>query len=161
MKILQFPHPSLFKKCQDVTVFGKELKLLLDAMWETMVASNGAGLAANQVDLPFNMFVMEGPNRQKWYLVNPKITNKSKIPANLKEGCLSAPGEFLVINERVNWVQIEYQNELGKNFSVIFEGIYAICVQHEMEHLQGKGFMESKSIPKHIRKKLAKKWGFK
>lgn len=161
MEILQFPHPSLFKKCQDITVFGKELKILLDSMWETMLSSNGVGLAANQVDLLFNMFVMLGPNDEKLYIVNPKIVKKSTTPANLKEGCLSAPGEFLIVDDRAYWVLLEYQNELGESQQKVFEGIYSVCVQHETEHLDGKGFMESKGIPKNVRKRLSKKWGFK
>ena len=130
-------------------------------MWETMIANNGVGLSANQVDLLFNMFVMSGPNQETIYLVNPKITSKSTTLANLIEGCLSAPGEFLIVDERAYWVVVEYQDELGEKHNKVFEGIYSVCAQHEIEHLQGKGFMESKGIPKNVRKRLSKKWGFK
>ena len=161
MNIVKFPHPALFKKCQDVTVFGKELKILLDGMWDAMVASNGVGLSANQVQLPFNMFVMEGPSKEKLYIVNPKIIKKSNTNLNLNEGCLSAPGEFLVVPERAEWIEFHFQNELGENMFGRFEDIYSVCVQHEMQHLRGESFMESKSVPVGIRKRLAKKWGFK
>lgn len=160
MKILKFPHPNLFIKCQNVTVFGKELKVLLDAMWETMINNNGVGLAANQADLSFNMFVMEGPNKEQLYIVNPRIIKQSSLPANLNEGCLSAPGELLVVSDRSYWTMIEYQDETGAAQKKVFEGIYSVCVQHEIEHLEGKSFLESKSIPKNTRKKLSKKWGF-
>lgn len=159
MAILKFPNEKLFVECKKVTVFGPELKVLLDAMWETMKNNNGLGLAANQVGLEYRMFVMEGPNEEKVFLVNPYITNKSKGFANLKEGCLSAPGEFIIIPDRAEWVQVTFENEKGEPQVRVFKGIHAVCVQHEIEHLEGKTYLLSQALPKSKRRDLAKKWG--
>jgi peptide deformylase len=160
MEILKFPDPNLFVVCNEVTVFGPELRILLHAMYDTMTKKNGIGLAANQVGLQFRMFTMAGPNG-KLYLVNPVITAKSLAPANIKEGCLSAPGEFLILLERTSWVEVSYQDEHGVEKKDIFKGIYSVCAQHEIDHLNGKSHLQSASIPRSQRKLLAKKWGFK
>lgn len=168
MKIIRFPDPILFKKCKEVTVFGKELEVLLETMYETMKASGGLGLAANQVSLSYRMFVMEfladvkpDTKKEKIFFVNPKIVARSVAPADQKEGCLSAPGEFLTLAERSSWVQVEFQNEKGEKKTRVFKGIYSVCVQHEIDHLDGKSHLLSKSIPTSQRKELAKKWGIK
>lgn len=164
MKIINFPDPILFNKCKEVSVFGKELEVLLNTMWDTM-KGKGIGLAANQVGLNFRMFVMEGPLKdgaqEKLFFVNPVILSRSVVPANIKEGCLSAPGEFLMLSERSSWVQVEYQNEKGEKQIRVFKGLYSVCVQHEIDHLDGKSHLMSKTIPKAQRKELAKKWGIK
>lgn len=157
--VLKFPNPLLFEKAAPVYVFGKELQILLDLMWDTMEINRGIGLASNQLGMGLAMVVIKGPNG-RLNMVNPTILKKSKIPANLKEGCLSAPGDFLIVPDRVEWVQVKYQDETGELGTVVLKGIYSVCVQHELEHLEGKSFMENKSIPKHIRKSLQKKWGF-
>jgi peptide deformylase len=161
MELLKFPHPSLFNVCRDVTVFGDELKVLLEGMWTIMLKGGGLGLASNQVGLDYRMFVMADPDNKKLFLVNPKITNKSLAPANIREGCLSAPGEFLLLNERVFWVQVEFQDEKGEKKIRVFKGLHSVCVQHEIDHLDGKSHLMSKSIPKAKRKELYKKWGLK
>lgn len=161
MKILKFPDPSLFKTCKEVSVFGPELKILLDSMWDTMIEGNGLGLAANQVGLTFRMFTMLGPSGEKLYIINPKILKRSVVPANLKEGCLSAPGELLVLDERASWVKIKFQDETGKEHERVFKDIHSVCVQHEIDHLSGKSHLQSKSLHKAKRKELAKKWGIK
>lgn len=159
MEIIKFPDKRLFVRCEQVTVFGPELKVLLDGMWDTMKSHHGVGLAANQVGLSYYMFTMEGPDQEKIYLINPQIKSQSIAPANLREGCLSAPGEFLVRSDRVVWVEVEFQNEEGISKKRVFKGINAVCVQHEIEHLEGKGFMQATSLPKKKRLELAKKWG--
>lgn len=161
MQILKFPNSALFVTCSEVTVFGEELKILLDAMWETMMVSKGMGLAANQVGLIFRMFTMLGPEGEKIYLVNPKILAKSIIPANLKEGCLSAPGELLVLDERASWVKVKFQDETGKEHERVFKDIHSVCIQHEIEHLNGETYLKSRSLNKKKRKELLKKWGIK
>jgi len=160
MKILQFPHESLFTPADDVTVFEMELKVLLDNMWNTMLNARGIGLAANQVGLRFNMFVMKTEANEKLYLVNPKVVKKSIVITLLKEGCLSAPGEQIVTGNRSEWISVDYQDYNGNKKNRMFTGIDAVCVQHEMEHLAGLSFMESKSISKKVRKELANRWGF-
>lgn len=161
MQILKYPNPALFITCTEVSVFGPELKILLDSMWETMIEGRGMGLAANQVGLVFRMFTMLGPENEKIYLVNPNILSKSVIPANLEEGCLSAPGELLTLDERSSWVKVKYQDETGKEQERVFKGIHSVCVQHETDHLNGKSHLMSKSLKSAKRKELAKKWGIK
>jgi len=161
MELLKFPHPSLFKVCKEVNVFGPELSVLLESMWEVMVKGGGLGLASNQVGLEYRMFVMAHTDNEKIFLVNPKIIKKSIVAANMREGCLSAPGEFLVLGERVSWVQVEFQNEKGEHKTRVFKNLFSVCVQHEIDHLDGKSHLMSKSIPKAKRKELYKKWGIK
>jgi len=161
MEILKFPHPSLSTVCEKVTVFGPELKVLLEAMWDTMKKTPGIGLAANQVGLKFRMFVMEGKDGEKFFIVNPIIAGNSLKLSTLKEGCLSAPGEIVYTGSRYDYVQLRYQDENGKEHTRGFTGILAVCVQHEIEHLNGENFMKSKMLSREQRKYLAKKWGLK
>lgn len=158
MKILHFPDPHLFKKCKDVTVFGPELSILLNSMWDIMVANKGVGLASNQVSLDLRMFAMKGPNDEKLFIVNPVLIKKSVKLVKIKEGCLSAPGEFVEVLDRPEWVEISFKDETGKDHKRAFFGLHSVCVLHEIEHLDGLSFMESKTIPRNKRKELAKKW---
>jgi peptide deformylase len=159
MQIVKFPHPALFRKATPVTVFGEELKILLDAMYETMIKAHGLGLSANQVDLTLNAFVMQGPNEEKLLIVNPLVIARSQTRVNLEESCLSAPAESVVLKKRTHWVHVYYQDETGKRVARIFKGIYSVCVDHEMDHLAGRSFLQHKSIPKEQRKEFAKKYG--
>jgi peptide deformylase len=161
MELLKFPHPALFKVCKEVTVFGDELKVLLQGMWEVMNKGNGIGLASNQVGLEYRMFVMMGPFREQLFLINPTIIRRSEAPANISEGCLSAPGEFILLAERMFWTQVQFQDEKGKSHTRVFQGLHSVCVQHEIDHLDGKSHLMSKSISKAHRKVLYKKWGLK
>lgn len=161
MEILRFPHSLLLQSCAPVRVFGPELKKLLELMWETMDKANGLGLAGNQAGLSYAMFVMQGPNDEKLFIVNPRTIKKSAVPANLKEGCLSAPGEFLILSDRASWIEVSFQDETGLEKTRVFHGLYAVCVQHEMDHLLGKSHLQSITIPKTKRRELAKKWGLK
>lgn len=161
MEILRYPHANLFKKCKEVTVFGDELSILLNAMKDAMLANNGMGLAANQIGLNYRMFVMLNRYGNCVFLVNPEIIEKSAASANIEEGCLSAPGEFVILSERRDWVTVKYQNESGDMRQTSFGDIFAVCVQHEIDHLNGKSHLESKSIKKEKRKEFAKKWGLK
>jgi peptide deformylase len=161
MELLKFPDKSLFNACKEVTVFGEELKILLDGMWSVMLKGGGLGLASNQVGLDHRMFVMAGPDNEKIFLINPQIIQRSEQPANIREGCLSAPGEFLLLNERVFWVQVYFKDEKGAQHMRVFKGLHSVCVQHEIDHLDGKSHLMSKSIPKAQRKQLYKKWGLK
>lgn len=165
MEILKFPHPALFAYCPPVDIFDDRLYDLLNKMWDLMKVNNGMGLAANQVGLLAQAFVMEGPARgpsmEKFFIINPTVVAQSKAPANVEEGCLSAPGDTILRSDRVEWIQIKYQNSEGRYRTETFYGIHAVCVQHEMEHLAGVSYMQSKTIPKNKRNELAKKWGLK
>lgn len=155
-----FPDPRLTKKTKPVTVFGPELKRLLAAMHETMLEEGGIGLAANQVGLEFRMFVMLDRDENPLSLVNPSIVWSSKKPAAIREGCLSAPKTFVVLN-RPSIVKVSYQDEEGNPQSALFDDIQAVCAQHEIEHLDGKSFMQHKALTKQKRLELTKKWGLK
>lgn len=157
-EVLKYPDSRLFKTCKEVTVFGPELLVLLEAMWETMVKERGMGMAANQVGLEYRMFTMKGLNEEKLFIVNPKIIEFSNVPCDLSEGCLSAPGQMIKLY-RPLWVRTTFQNEKGEHFTQVFSGIHSVCFQHELEHLEGKSFLQNKAIPKKLRIFLAKKWG--
>jgi peptide deformylase len=111
--------------------------------------------------LDYRMFTMLGPENEKLFIVNPKIVTQSGIPANVKEGCLSSPGEFLILPERSHAIQIIYQDETGGLRGGIFNGIHAVCVQHEMDHLLGKSHLQSKSLSRQMRRQMERKWGIK
>lgn len=160
MKILKYPHPSLFQRTTQVTVFGDELRVLLDDMWDTLKGTRGIGLAANQVGLTLSMFVMEGPDG-RINMVNPEIMSRSKMCLNMREGCLSAPGDFVTVPTRAQWVNVMYRDENGNDCIKLLKDMYAICAQHEIDHLLGISFMEHKSIPKNVRNGLKKRWGIK
>lgn len=161
MEILKFPHKDLFTECTEVTVFGPELRLLLNAMWDTMIQANGLGLAANQVGILYRMFVMQDATGRRLCLVNPKIIRSLSPGTKFKEGCLSAPGEFVIVKDRFSIVEVSFQDENGEAHTRVFKGMHAICVQHEIEHLNGKSHLQSGSIPLKERKQLAKKWRLK
>lgn len=160
MKVVRFPHPALFQKTHPVTVFGPELKYLLDVMYDTMVENKGIGLAANQVEIFLRMFVMQDSDEKRVYLVNPKITWTSRENSKIREGCLSAPAQFVVLG-RSAMIKVEYQDETGAKCSRLFNDIYAVCVQHEIEHLEGKSFLEHKSLTRIQQNQLKAKWGIK
>jgi peptide deformylase len=159
MEVLKYPDARLLKPCKEVTVFGPELVVLLESMWETMIKERGMGMAANQVGLEYRMFTMSY-RAQKLFVVNPTIVESSKNPSDLAEGCLSAPGQMIKLY-RPNWVKLSFQNEKGEKLNATFTDIHAVCVQHEIEHLDGKSFLQNKAIPKSMRKFLAEKWGLK
>lgn len=161
MKILRYPDPFLLKACDPVLVFDERIKATLDEMWETMTSANGIGLAANQVGILYRMFTMLGPDEEKLYMLNPQILKRSEIPAAKTEGCLSAPGEFLELDERASWVLVEFQDETGTVKQRVFRDIHSVCVQHEIDHLDGKTHLLSPTLSSKDRKKLAKKWGLK
>ena len=163
MELLTFPHPLLFKPTSKVEdqEFTDQLSITLSNMYDIMVLSNGIGLSANQVGIGKSMFTMKSEVHGKLYIVNPTVVRKSVEIVSHKEGCLSAPGEFVQLSERYRWVTIEYCDSTKRKMTKTFMGIDAICVQHEMDHLKGKSFLESKSIPKEDRNRLAKKWNLK
>lgn len=161
MKILKYPDPRLLTVCDPVLEITEITKSTLDEMWEVMVEHEGMGLAANQVGIMLRMFIMTGLIGEKIYFINPKILRRSEVPAEKIEGCLSAPGEYLKLDERAQWVQVQYQDENGVENIRIFDGIHSVCVQHEIDHLNGKTHLMSETLSSKDRKMLAKKWGLK
>jgi len=153
MKIIKYPDPRLLQVCAPVLEISESTKSTLDEMWEIMVAHEGMGLAANQVGIMYRMFVMTGLIGEKIYFINPKILNRSSVPAEKTEGCLSAPGKYLKVEERAQWVQVQYQDENGVENIRVFDGIHAVCVQHEIDHLLGIFFIDYEPKRKAKRKK--------
>ncbi|NCT66528.1 MAG: peptide deformylase [Rhodanobacteraceae bacterium] len=142
LTILEFPDPRLRTKAQPVTVFDAALKQLVADMFETMYAAPGVGLAATQVNVHQQLLVMDmsEDSDQPIVLVNPRILEKSGEQV-YQEGCLSFPGIYADV-ERALRVKVAAQDADGTPFEREFEGPLAVCVQHEMDHLAGKVFVD-------------------
>lgn len=157
-EIIEFPDPRLRTKAQPVSVFDAELKQLVADMFETMYEAPGIGLAASQVDVHKQLLVLDVSEEKTapMVLVNPRIVDKVGSQV-YQEGCLSVPGIFADV-ERAESIRVEAQDVDGKPISVAAEGLLAVCIQHEMDHLLGKLFVDYLSPLKRelVRKKLAK-----
>lgn len=138
IKLVYFPDEALTTVCEPVTEFGPELHAQLDAMRPIMVENNGMGLAANQVGITKRFFIMKDKKGTIYEFINPEIIEKTGTTV-LNEGCLSAPGGFVQM-PRAQEVFVRAQDRNGEEFKVVAVDIEAVCVQHEIEHLDGKLF---------------------
>ena len=158
LNILQYPDPRLRTKAKPVTVFDAKLSKLADDMLETMYAAPGIGLAASQVDVHERLIVVDvSENRDAPYiLVNPELTLHGEL-LQTEEGCLSVPGFFEVVS-RAQEITVNAKKVDGSEQTFNAEGLLAICIQHECDHLEGKLFVDYLSGLKRnrIRKKLVK-----
>jgi peptide deformylase len=156
--ILEFPDQRLRTRAQPVTQFDAELGRLIDDMFESMYAAPGIGLAATQVDVHKRLLVIDVSEARNEPLVfiNPEILSREG-EAETEEGCLSVPGIFDEV-KRAAKVRVRAQDRTGAVFENDYEGVLAVCVQHEMDHLEGKLFVDYLSDLKRqrIRKKLEK-----
>jgi peptide deformylase len=156
--ILEYPDPRLRNKAQAVTRFDAELGQIIDDMFETMYAAPGIGLAATQVDVHKRLIVIDVSKEQNEPLVfiNPEILAREG-EENTEEGCLSFPGIFDEV-QRAAKVRVRAQDRNGETFERDYEGLLAVCIQHEMDHIDGKLFVDYLSELKRerIRKKLDK-----
>ena len=158
LNILHFPDPKLRTLAKPVTEFDDNLRQLVTDMFETMYEAPGIGLAATQVDRHIRMLVMDvsdkGDNPR--CLINPEIL-VSEGEEEMDEGCLSIPGFYEAV-KRANHIRVRAQNAIGEFFEFEAEGLEAVCIQHEMDHLQGKLFVDYISSLKRnrIRSKLLK-----
>jgi len=156
--ILEFPDQRLRTRAQPVTLFDAELGTLVDDMFETMYAAPGIGLAASQVDVHKRVLVIDiSDNRdQPRVFINPEILTREG-ESEMEEGCLSVPGIFDGV-VRAAKVRVRWQDRKGARCEEDFEGMRAVCIQHEMDHLEGKLFVDYLSDLKRqrIRKKLEK-----
>jgi peptide deformylase len=143
LNILCYPDPRLHKVAQPVTAFDDTLRALVADMLETMYESQGVGLAATQVDVHQRLVVMDTSEErnQPTVLVNPEITWFSEERVKGEEGCLSVPGIYDGV-ERAVAVKVKAADEHGKLRELSAEGLMAVCVQHELDHLMGKVFVE-------------------
>jgi peptide deformylase len=145
MNILKYPNPQLRQLSKTVSFVNEEICKLMDDMLQTMWDAKGCGLAAPQVGVLKRIIVMdlghEYPNDAVHKMVNPEIIWKSKKKESFEEGCLSIPGEYGYV-ERPECVKIRYLNEKGKRIEKTVDGLFAVCVQHEIDHLNGHLFID-------------------
>jgi peptide deformylase len=158
LNILRYPDARLHKVAAPVTVFDDALRTLVADMVETMYAAPGIGLAATQVDVHKQVIVVDVSERRDSLvvLVNPVIVESSGV-SDIEEGCLSVPGIYDVV-ERAERVKVRAYDRNGNPFTLEAQGLLAVCIQHEIDHLKGKVFVEHLSQLKQqrVRAKLAK-----
>jgi peptide deformylase len=154
--ILEFPDPRLRTRAQPVTQFDAALGTLIDDLLETMYAAPGIGLAATQVDVHQRVIVIDisEEHNEPLTLINPEILAREG-EAKSEEGCLSVPGFFGEV-KRAARIRVRAQDRTGATFERDIDDVLAVCVQHEMDHLEGKLFVDYLSDLKRerIRKKL-------
>ena len=143
--ILTVPDPVLKQVSKPIESVTDETRALMDDMLETMYAAPGIGLAAIQIGVPLNVIVMdlarEGDQPNVKYFANPEILETSEDLSSYEEGCLSIPDVFDSI-ERPEKVKLTYLDYDGKRVTEWCEGLYATCIQHEMDHLKGVVFID-------------------
>ena len=158
LKILEYPDPRLRTRAQPVAVVDDKIRRLVADMLETMYAAPGVGLAASQVDVHLRVIVMDVTEEkdQPRALINPEILEKEDLETG-EEGCLSVPGVTEPV-ERARRIKVRALDLQGKSIEFAAEGLMAVCVQHELDHLEGKLFVDYLSELKRqrIRKKLTK-----
>ena len=159
LEILEYPDKRLRTLAKPVKEFDPELSSLIDNMFETMYEAPGIGLAASQVNVHRQLIVMdlsEEKNEPRVF-INPEINILEGEPEKMQEGCLSIPGFYEDI-ERIEHVLIKALDRHGKAFELEATGLLAVCIQHEMDHLDGKLFVDYLSALKRnrIKKKLEK-----
>jgi peptide deformylase len=156
--ILEFPDPRLRTRAEPVTSFDAALGRLVDDMLETMYAAPGIGLAATQVDVHKRLIVIDisKEHNEPLVLVNPEILSREG-DASAEEGCLSVPGIFDEV-KRAAKVRVRAKDRNGETFERDFDDVLSVCIQHEMDHLEGRLFVDYLSDLKRerIRKKLDK-----
>ena len=143
LNILRYPDPRLHKVAAPVTVFDADLRKLIADMAETMYEAPGVGLAASQVDVHEQLLVIDITESKDalQVFINPQITWSSEERSVYDEGCLSVPGVYDGV-ERPSRIKVKAQDGEGKWFELEADGLLAVCIQHEMDHLQGKVFVE-------------------
>jgi len=158
LTILEFPDPKLRTRAVPVDAVDDSLRRLIDDMFETMYAAPGIGLAATQVDVHRRLLVADvsSEHDEPQVLINPAILEKDGVTVT-EEGCLSVPGFYEEV-ERANHVRVRFLDRDGAEREADFEGMLAVCVQHEMDHLEGRLFVDylSEAKRQRIRKRLLK-----
>lgn len=161
LEILTYPDKRLYKKSKDVEKFDDNLHKFLDDMYETMIAKKGIGLAAIQVGKPIRTLVINLLNNEGIQdkndlleIINPEILYKDG-EITYQEGCLSVP-EFFEDVTRANNIKVKFQNRFGEFVEMDANELLAVCIQHEMDHLNGHLFIEK--IGYNQRKKFSKEY---
>ena len=159
--ILTEPDKTLRQVSKPVEKVDKEIQKLMDDMLDTMYAANGIGLAAIQIGIPKRIIVMDLSKKEEKkeprFFINPVIKNKNEKFATYEEGCLSVPGQFAEV-DRPSECEVEYLDYNGEKKFLHATGILATCIQHEIDHCDGKLFIDylSKLKKSIIIKKLSK-----
>jgi peptide deformylase len=160
LSIIEYPDPRLATVAKPVTVFDERLRRLAADMAETMYEAPGVGLAATQVDVHERLIVVDVSEAKDdlRVFVNPEIVWASEEQIECEEGCLSVPGVYDAVTRPAR-VRVRAQDTRGDAFELDCEGLLAVCVQHEMDHLRGKVFVEYLSPLKQdrIRTKMKKR----
>lgn len=158
LKILEFPDPKLRTKATPVEVVDDKLRALIGDMFETMYAAPGIGLAATQVDVHKRLLVIDitADKSEPHVLINPEILEKDGVIIS-DEGCLSVPGYYEEV-ERAEHIRVRFLDRQGDEQEMEVKDLLAVCIQHEMDHLEGKLFVDylSETKRQRIRKKLQK-----
>ena len=158
LTILEFPDPRLRTRASPVESVDDGLKSLIDDLFETMYEAPGIGLAATQVNVHKRVLVADvsADKSEPYALINPVILEKDGVTVT-EEGCLSVPGYYEEV-ERAEHIRVKFMDRLGDDVEMEAEGLLAVCIQHEMDHLEGKLFVDYLSEAKRsrIRKKLVK-----
>ncbi len=160
LEILHYPDERLKLKAKNVVEFNSEIAQIVADMAETMYEFNGIGLAATQVNIQKRIFITDlakdGEKSKLTAYINPQIIDKQG-EATGDEGCLSVPGVFEPVT-RAEVITVEYQDVTGATHTVTCTGLQAVCIQHELDHLDGKVFVEYLSNLKQnfIKKKMKK-----
>ena len=154
LKILYLPDERLRKISTPVTEFNDELQTLIEDMFETMYDANGVGLAAPQIGVNIRLSVVDvsQDRNERQVFINPEIVHAEGLE-KFKEGCLSVPGAMEVV-ERSKKIKVKAQDRHGKAFELECDGLLAECLQHEIDHLNGKLFIDLLSP---IKKERARK----
>jgi peptide deformylase len=160
LDILHYPDPRLHKIAQPVTEFNAALKQLVSDMAETMYQAPGIGLAATQIDVHLQVIVIDTSEEKNdlRVFINPKLINKSSEMKAYEEGCLSVPGVYDEV-ERPDRITVSAQDVNGKEFTLEADELLSVCLQHEIDHLQGKVFVQYLSRLKQgrIKSKMLKR----
>ena len=159
LTVLRFPDPRLRTKAQPVTAFTDATATIIDDMLATMYEEKGVGLAATQVDIHQRIVVMDTSedSDQPMVLINPEIIASSEETSINEEGCLSVPGTYAKV-DRHDACTVKALDRQGKEFTLNATGLQSICIQHEIDHLNGILFVDYLSPLKRqrIQKKLEK-----
>ena len=159
LPILEFPDPRLRTRAKPVSDIDARIRQLIEDMFDTMYAAPGIGLAASQVDVHERVIVMDLTEDQSGphVFINPEITVIDDALGTYDEGCLSVPGFYETV-ERPKAIEVSALNREGEPFTERLDGLMSICLQHEIDHLEGKLFVDYLSPLKRqrIRSKLVK-----
>ena len=168
LDVLTYPNKKLYQRSMEVVKFDAALGELLDDMYETMIAKNGIGLAAIQVDKPVRALIINLANEEKIQdkkdlieIINPQILKKEGEVV-FQEGCLSVPGFYEDVT-RAEFITVQFQDRAGNTCQMDASELLAVCIQHEMDHLDGHLFIERigynkrKKFDKEFKKSLKEK----